>query len=373
MASDDIAIQFSGSLGNFAIDVDVRVPMRGVCALFGPSGSGKTTLLRCVSGLTRLPGTLRVGDELWQDDRRRVFMKPHQRPVGYIFQEPSLFPHLTVHGNLLFGASRARGSARTELPDFDEVVDLLSIEHLLSRSPVALSGGERQRIALGRALLANPRVLLMDEPFSALDRSTKEDLLPYLESLHERLSIPVLYVSHDIGEVSRLADTLVVLSEGRVVATGPIEEIFERLDLQPETGRFEAGVVLTGTVAEHDESFRMTHLDVHGQRIAVPQANVRIGERVRLRIRARDVALALEPPRQISVRNILAGTVQAVVEESDTAFAETLIDIGGARLRARITRDAVASLGLEPGMEVFALVKSIAFDRQALSAGARID
>ncbi len=364
-AARGIEAAFSGRLGAFTLDAAFDAPLSGITALFGPSGSGKTSVLRCVAGLTRLGGCLRVGDQVWQDDASGVFLPPHRRRVGYVFQEASLFAHLDVRRNLLYGARRARGDV-TRL-DFDQVVELLGVGALLDRAPQALSGGERQRVAIGRALLSQPRLLLMDEPLHALDRAAREELLPYLRRLHETLGLPVLYVSHDVAEVAQLADRIVVLAEGRATAAGAVASILERLDLQPATGRFEAGVVLTARVTGQDERFRLTRLDHHGQAFSIPLVDAAPGEQVRLRIRARDVALARERPQGISIRNILSGTVAEIVEEADTAYAETLVDIGGGRLRARVTREAIADLDLAVGTPVFALVKSISFDRRAIA------
>lgn len=362
---DSISARFRGLLPPFALDIAFEAPMRGITALFGPSGSGKTTILRCLAGLRRMPGRLSVGGQVWQDDREGTFRKPYERAVGYVFQEPSLFPHLSVCGNLLYGRRRAKRRPAAHGPSLADAIDLLGLGPLMGRSPHSLSGGERQRVAVGRALLSQPRLLLMDEPLSALDREAKDEILPYLEALHASLAVPILYVSHDLREVARLADTLIVLSEGRQVCAGRIQEVLERLDLAPGTEEFEAGVVLDARVVAHDRAFCLTRLDHYGQAIAVPGIASQPGESVRLRIRARDVALATSRPAAISVRNILAGTVREIAEQPATAFAEALVDIGGARLRARITRDAVAHLGLAPGTPVFALVKSISLDRPA--------
>lgn len=363
---DLIRARFSGSLGAFWLDVEFEAPTRGITALYGPSGCGKTTVLRCVAGLSRMDGSLTVGGEVWQDDAAGLFRKPHRRAVGYVFQEASLFPHLSVHRNLQYGARRAAETGSDDRLPFDDVVELLGIGNLVTRSPSALSGGERQRVAIGRALLSRPRLLLMDEPLSGLDQVAKEGILPYLEALHERLSIPIIYVSHDIREVARLADKIVVLSDGRPVAAGPVDRVLERLDLELSPGPFEAGVVLRARVAGHDPRFRMTRLVLNGQEIVIPGADLRVGDEVRLRIRARDVVLATSRPAAISVRNILEGTIVEIAEDAETAFAEVLVDVGGGRLRARITRDASADLELTAGMGVYALVKSISFDRPAI-------
>lgn len=371
LGSDSIEAAFRGQLGAFRLDVEFRAPLRGITALFGPSGCGKTTILRCLAGLRRMPGRLSVSDETWQDDASDVFLHPHQRSVGYVFQEPSLFPHLSVRDNLRFGWLRSSRAGSHPVLDFGEVVELMGLAALLGRSPSALSGGERQRVALARALLAQPRLLLMDEPLAGLDQIAKEEILPYIEMLHEKLSVPVLYVSHDLREVARLADSMIVLSAGRKVCDGPVQEILERLDLDPGDGEFEAGVILEARVSGHDAEFHMTRLDHHGQRIVIPGIDLAVGEYVRLRIRARDVALAVAKPAAISVRNILAGTVLDTAQDPDTAFAEVLVDVGGGRLRARITRDALQDLGLVAGSPVYALIKSISFDRPVVGRVAR--
>ena len=365
-----IHASFAGALGGFSLDVAFEVPMHGITALFGASGCGKSTTLRCIAGLQRLPGRLVVDGDVWQDDQQGIFLKPHKRAIGVVFQEASLFPHLAVGKNLLYGARRAERLGVPTSIRTDDVIDLLGLGQLLDRDPVALSGGERQRVAVGRALLSQPRLLLMDEPLSSLDQMAKDEILPYLELLHEQLSIPMLYVSHDITEVARLADRMIILSSGKMLAEGAVQDLLERLDLQPETGRFEAGVLLTARVTGHDREFSVTHLDHHGQAISMPARDLDIGAEVRLRIRARDVSLATQKPEAISIRNILSGTVSEIVQDPDTAFAETLIDIGGGRLRARITRQSVSDLGLAPGKLVYALVKSIAFDRGTLSVAA---
>lgn len=364
--SDSIEAAFRGQLGTFRLDVEFVAPLRGITALFGPSGCGKTTILRCLAGLRRMPGRLSVSGKTWQDDSSDVFLHPHQRSVGYVFQEPSLFPHLSVRDNLMYGWLRSPRAGSHPALDFSEVVELMGLASLLDRSPSALSGGERQRVAVARALLAQPQLLLMDEPLAGLDQVAKEEILLYIETLHEKLSVPVLYVSHDLREVARLADSMIMLSAGRKVCDGPVQEILERLDLDPGDGEFEAGVILEARVSAHDPEFRMTRLDHHGQRIVIPGIDLAVGEYIRLRIRARDVALAVAKPSAISVRNILEGTVLDAAQDPDTAFAEVLVDVGGGRLRARITREALQDLGLVAGSPVYALIKSISFDRPVI-------
>lgn len=358
----DIGLDF----GAFELDArDETIPLRGVTALFGPSGSGKTTVLRVVAGLERgARGRVSFGDAVWQDDTRRLFVPPHRRAVGYVFQDARLFDHLSVEGNLDYARRRGGGADETLA---SEVVGALDLEPLLKRRPGALSGGERQRVAIGRALLTRPALLLMDEPLSALDLRRRAEIIPYIEALPRRFGVPVLYVTHAIEEVARMSDDMVVLADGRFIASGPAEDVMERLDLQPLAGHFEAGVLLEGEVTGHDDAFVMTEVELGGgQSIRMPGVDVPAGQRVRLRVRARDVSLATERPDHISIRNILSGTILSVVEEEERAFAETLVDIGGQHLRARLTREAVAALGLQPGTRVYALIKSIAFDRRLL-------
>lgn len=355
------------SFADFSLDVSHRTQLDGITALFGPSGCGKSTLLRIISGLERnARGRIRLGNETWQDDARGIFVPPHRRGVGYVFQDARLFPHLTVAGNLRYAEKRSR-SADGKI-SFPDVVEALDLTPLMNRHPSALSGGERQRVAIGRTLLTRPRLLLMDEPLAALDVRRKGEILPYIERLPNAFDVPVFYVTHAIEEVARLARRMLALAGGRKVAEGPIADVLERLDLQPVTGRFEAGVLLTARVTGHDRQFHLTHIDHHGTDIVMPMAELDIGDEVRLRIRARDVVLATQRPEGISVRNILPGTVTEVAEEADTAFAEILVDIGGANVRARVTRSAVAELSLTFGKQVFVLIKSISFDRRAFSA-----
>ncbi|GAB4138382.1 MAG: hypothetical protein Tsb0016_04270 [Sphingomonadales bacterium] len=358
-----IAATFNGRLGGFSLDIDLTMPMQGITALFGPSGCGKTTVLRALAGLSRLRGRLQVGDQLWQDDGHRLFLPPHRRPIGYVFQEQSLFTHLSVRDNLLYGARRAaklRGI--DDGPAFDTVVDLLGLRRLIARAPDALSGGERQRVAIGRALLSRPRLLLMDEPLSALDQSAKAELLAYLEKLHDYLALPVVYVSHDIAEVARLADHMAVMAEGRILTEGPLAAVLERLDIDPDTDRLEAGVVLEARIVGHDTAFALSQVAHGGQMLSIPLVAAAPGSNIRLRVRARDVALATQKPQGLSVRNILAGQIVEITPASEAAHADVLVDVGGGtRLRARVTRAAVADLGLAPGMPVHALIKSISF------------
>jgi molybdate transport system ATP-binding protein len=353
-------------LEGFELDIEHSLPLAGISALFGPSGSGKSSLLRIIAGLERRArGRIAFGDELWQNADSALFVPAHRRGVGYVFQDARLFSHLTVEGNLRFADKRSR--TLDGAIAFDDVVAALELAPLLARRCDALSGGERQRVAIGRTLLTRPRLLLMDEPLVGLDLKRKAEILPYIEALPDAFRVSVVYVTHAIEEVTRLAERMIVLAAGRKVAEGLVEDVLERLDLHTAMGHFEAGVVLTTRVLRHDLDYQLTLLDHHGQTIAMPRVAAEEGSEIRLRVRARDVALATQRPEWISVRNILSGRVSEIVEEPHTAFAEVLVDIGGARLRSRLTRQAVAELELEIGKPVFALVKSVTFDRRGLS------
>lgn len=350
--------RFHTTLGRFALDVAFEVPARGVTALFGPSGCGKTSVLRAIAGLNRIAnGYFAIDGDVWQDATR--FRPVHQRPIGYVFQEASLFPHLSVSGNLLYGAPK-----RLDAPaiGFDEVVDLLGLGKLLDRSPHHLSGGERQRVAIGRALLSQPKLLLMDEPLSGLDKLTKDEILPFLERLHETLSLPVLYVSHDMGEIERLADHLVLMDSGRVLATGPISQLQSDPALPLASSR-DAAVSLDASVEAHEPSDGMTTLVVPGGRFLVPSAGALVGERRRLRILAADVSLARDAPNQSTILNILRARIISAQETGDHQMTAVLglgEDGLGAHLLTRVTRRSWNNLGLAPGVSVYAQVKGVA-------------
>ena len=345
--------------GGFALDVAFHAP-GGVTALFGASGSGKSTVLAVVAGLLR-PGAGRVAlDGLaLLDTAGGIDVPAERRRCGVVFQEARLLPHLSVETNLRYGARRAPRDAAG--PGFGEVVDLLGIAPLLRRRPRALSGGERQRVALGRALLSRPRLLLMDEPLAALDAPRKAEILPFLERLRDVSGLPILYVTHALDEVDRLADTLVLLEAGRVLAAGPLEALAARTDLPALSGRRDAGAVLACTVDAHDAARGLTQLGFAGGQLEVPLRPEPAGARLRLRLRARDVAIATEAPRGISTCNILPATVRAI-HPAGPHEAYVTLEIGPTPVLARLTRDAVARLGLAPGLEAFALVKSTAFD-----------
>ena len=344
---------------DFELAVTTELAMDGVTAIFGPSGSGKSSLLRTIAGFEQpRSGSIFFGDAVWFHSQRNVHLPPHRRPVGYLFQDARLFSHLDVAGNLAYAERRARRE-RARM-DATRIRDALDLSPILKRQVSQLSGGERQRVALARTLLTRPRLLLLDEPLAALDQARKEDILPYLERLPRDFGVPTLYVSHDIDEVAHVADRILVLARGRIQAAGPTAEMLERFDLAPYTGRFEAGVLVEGDVTGHDERLKLTAIDLHGATLTVPYApDVAAGTHVRLRIRARDVALATQAPTGLSIRNVLPGTIARLEVDPQAGSAELLIDIGGPRLRARLTLAAVEDLRLEEGLPVFALIKSV--------------
>ena len=362
-----LSVSITHRLGGFTLDAAFEAE-GGVTVLFGRSGAGKTSLVNAIAGLYRPErGRIAVDGVVLTDTEARVFVPAHRRRVGYVFQEGRLFPHLNVRQNLLYGRWFApRGAAGR---DFDQVVGLLGIDRLLSRRPANLSGGEKQRVAIGRALLARPRLLVMDEPLASLDESRRGEILPYIERLRDEMQVPIVYVSHSIAEVARLATTLVVLSDGAVAAIGPTAQVMARLDLFPLTGRAEAGAILATRVAAHDKRFGLTILQAAAGELRVPHLDLPIGAALRVRIRARDVMIALAPPEGLSALNVLPGTV-AEISGDNGPIVQMRLDCGGEALIARLTRRSVETLGLMPGLTVHAVVKSIAFDRHAL-AGTR--
>lgn len=341
----------------------------GLTAFFGRSGAGKSTLANLIAGLVRPDrGRIAIGDRVLYDGASGLWVPPEHRRIGYVFQEGRLFPHLSVRGNLEF--SKRYLPADATPPALSEIIDLLNLGTLLDRRPNGLSGGEKQRVAIGRALLSAPRLLVMDEPLASLDAMHKAEILPYIERLRDDAGIPIVYVSHAIAEVVRLADTMVILDDGTTVTSGSVEEIMGRLDLRPLTGRYEAGAVLNVTVRGQDKTFGLTELGFTGGRLLVPTVDAPLGRQLRMRIRARDVALSLTAPTDTSFLNILPATVREI-ENAEGPQVEVLLDVG-APLIARVTRKSLATMDLRPGSKVYALIKAAAIDRQALGlAGTR--
>ena len=363
-----IRVDVARRLGRFAIEARFETDSRGVTALFGRSGAGKTSVVNMLAGLLRPDrGRIELDGGILFDSAKGVDLPPERRRLGYVFQESRLFPHYSVRRNLEYGMRRLPHSERRV--GFDDLIGVLGIEPLLDRHPRQLSGGERQRVALGRALLASPRLLLMDEPLASLDQARKQEILPFIERLRDRFAIPIVYVTHAMDEIVRLADTLILIDDGRVAAVGPVEELTSRLDLRPLTGRYEAGSVIAAEVASHDDAFGLTSLRFAGGTFRVPRIGSPAGTGVRLRVRARDVSLALTRPKGVSELNVFAGRVAEIGgsgEDGAGAQIDIRIDIG-APLWVRITRRALHDLDLQVGSEVFALIKGTSVDRQSLS------
>jgi len=358
-----LEVDIEHRLGAFALDIHFRSG-RGLTALLGRSGAGKTSVVNVIAGLVRPErGRIVVDGSVLIDTARGIRAPAHRRRVGYVFQEDRLFPHLTVRQNLLFGRWFAPGPAPAAR--LDDVADLLGIGTLLDRRPGRLSGGEKQRVAIGRALLASPRLLLMDEPLASLDARRKDEIFPYIERLRDQAGVPIVYVSHAVGEVTRLANTIVLITDGRVRAVGPLQEVMGRAELYPMAGRFEAGAVLAARVAAHDARWGLTELAGAFGKLTVPRLPAPVGAALRVRIRARDVILAATPPTGISALNVLAGRVEAVVPIEEAAL-EVQLRLGNERLLARVTRRSGATLGLVPGREIFAVIKTVAIDRRSL-------
>lgn len=357
--AEDIRARFNLRLHGFTLDVDLRLPGRGVTALFGHSGSGKTTLLRCIAGLqSTLHGLVSVNGEVWQDER--TFVPTHRRALGYVFQEASLFGHLSVRGNLEYGLKRLLPAQRKVAQQ--DVIELLGIGPLLDRTPEGLSGGERQRVAIARALAVSPQLLLMDEPLASLDIARKQEILPYLQRLHDDLDIPVLYVSHSPDEVARLADHVVLLTEGRAVAEGGLHETLSRLDL---AGVFadDVGVVIDAVVAQHDDVDHLSRLDFKGGGVWVSRCAESIGQRMRFRIHASDVSLAIHKAEQSSFLNLLACKVIELTGVNTRGQVLVKLDMAGTPLIARITERSRKHLEIAPGRPLWAQVKSVALLR----------
>jgi molybdate transport system ATP-binding protein len=341
------------------IDVSFSAASPGVTALFGPSGAGKSTVIAAVAGLLR-PDMCRVDVDgrVLADTDAGIWLPPERRRVGLVFQDARLFPHMSVTGNLRYGLRRAHRAGGRAAIGFDEIVALLGIEPLLGRRPRTLSGGEQQRVAIGRALLAQPEILLMDEPLAGLDDARKADILPFLARLKSALKLPLLYVTHAMDEVIRLADTLVLIEAGRVAAAGPLNDILARGDLAPGL-RDDAGSVLTMRVRAHDTARRLTRLDSAGLVVWVPLLAALPGSDVRIRVPAREVILSRGQPDEISVQNIVAGRVRKITEDAPRHAALVEVAVGGDVLLARVTPDAVRRLDLVAGGDVVAMFKSV--------------
>ncbi|MCM8527951.1 MAG: molybdenum ABC transporter ATP-binding protein [Lentisphaeraceae bacterium] len=348
-----IEFSFKHSKGGFKIDMSGEIPGQGVTAIFGPSGCGKTTFLRALSGLEKVPGgSVSVNGSVWQGNS---FKAVHERALGFVFQEGSLFPHLTVKKNLEFAYKRTPESRKTI--KFDETVDLMGLKIHLEKYPDQLSGGERQRTAIARALLTSPELLILDEPLTGLDTKSKNEILPYLERLVSQLKIPAIYVSHDIGEVARLADHVLLMDNGKISAQGTVQEVFNRLDLPPAQSA-DAESIIETKVLQHDDEYHLSTLKFSGGEFIVSKVNQPEGSAVRLRILAKGVSLTLQKPRETSILNIFPVEVKEVTDIGKGQL-NVLLDADGTAIISRITKKSGQLLGIEPGLKVFAQIKSV--------------
>jgi len=408
-----LCVAFRHAFPGLSFDISFAAPTPGTTVLFGPSGAGKSTAVAVVAGLLRPSyGRVAIDGAVLADSERGLFEPPERRRIGLVFQDARLFPHLSVLRNLRYGERRANRRSSSSLPraaplrhceersdeaihgaarwpwiaspsarndarspsatiTLPDVVELLGIGHLLDRRPHTLSGGERQRVALGRALLAQPRLLVMDEPLASLDAARKDEILPYLMRLKTTLKLPILYVTHALEEVARLADTLVLIEAGRSIACGPLEEVATRGDL-PLAARDDAGAILTARAAAHDPARRLTLLRSDGIALWVPLVDAPVGAELRARVPAREVILATDAPEAISVHNVIEGEVRAITDEPARHASLVEVRSGRSVLLARVTPDAVARLQLVPGSRVLALVKSMAVEVFA-PAGSPLD
>ncbi|MGJ0483648.1 MAG: molybdenum ABC transporter ATP-binding protein [Methylomicrobium sp.] len=349
-----ITARFALEYDAFRLDVDLCLPGSGVSVLFGPSGSGKTSLLRCIAGLERpAQGYLEVNGAVWQDSRRGLFLPPHKRRLGYVFQEANLFPHLTVYGNLCFGLKRI-GKKPAEA-GLEQTIELLGIGHLLDRMPERLSGGEKQRVGIARALVLNPDILLMDEPLAALDFQRRQEILPYLSQLHQALEIPVVYVTHAWQEAARLADQLVIISAGGVLAAGPLADTLSRIELPLAQDR-KAVMVWQGRIAAHEAEYHLTRVDFAGTELCMPAIEAPVGTPLRLQIFARDVSIALDAPQTTSILNVLPATITGM---ADDRKGQTVVRVktGAETLLAHITSKSRQLLNLQVGKSVYVQIK----------------
>ncbi len=351
--TDLLKAAFKVNYPGFSFDVDLQMPASGITVVFGPSGSGKTTLLRCLAGLEK-SGHLEIAGQVWQDEN--VFIPVNQRRIGMVFQDSRLFPHLNVRANLMYGYKRTPvGFRKLHL---EEVVQVLALENLLKRGIEKLSGGEKQRVALGRALLTSPSMLLMDEPLAALDAKRKTEIIPFIRKIEKELSIPIIYVTHSMSEVLQLVDTMVILKNGKVVNCGPVEEVFSDIQLRDAIGDQHSGAVLDTTVLEHDREFGITRLDFMGQELSVPLQEISPGKGLRVHIHSKDVSLAINPPDGLtSVLNILETKVKKIGK--NVGYSVDIELDAGRPLLATITRKSLSNLNLQPGQSIYAFIKAI--------------
>lgn len=344
------------------MNVDAELPENSVTGLYGPSASGKTSLLRAIAGFLTFQGYVRYNGETWFDSATEMFVQPHRRLVGYVHQSPRLFRHLTVRRNLELPYKLNRKHA--QIMEFERVVDLLDLGDLLKRSPKMLSGGETQRVAIGQALVRQPKILLLDEPLSGLDIDKKHEILPYLDSVRTQANIPVIYVSHDVDEIARFCDNVMMLDRGHAELHHDVHDVFSHQDLRTLTGRLEESTVLETAFEANDADDLLAQLRVGELRFSVPFIrDARVGQKFRLRIRSRDVSIATDQPTNISIRNVLKGRIARIEHIDESPFTEVDTSCADHNIRARITRAACRQLKLEIGQEVYLLIKTVSFDQ----------
>ena len=355
-----LEIRYALQRGDFNLSVDLDIPMQGITGIFGASGSGKTTLLRCIAGLEKPgAGRLVVGGEVWQDHDLGVLRAPHEQEIGYVFQEPRLFRHLTVRGNLEYGQKRSR--MMRDGISFEKAVELFDLHQLLERTPADLSGGEAQRIAIARALLRAPRLVLMDEPLAALDSARKDEILPFLDRMHSELRIPIIYVSHHIEEICRLCDYLLILDRGEVIAEDDLQSVLVRMDLPLLSGE-EAGSVIHGVIGAYDQDYDLTHLNFSGGEFLVPGQVGKEGEALRLRIKANDISLCRDRPERSTILNILPAIIEEIQPEAGPMLLLRL-RLGSDRVITRITRHSCEKLDLQTGEQILTQIKAVAIHK----------
>jgi molybdate transport system ATP-binding protein len=356
-----LRVEIRHGLGTFQVDVGFETSGR-LTALFGRSGAGKTTVVNAIAGLIR-PNRARISvdDKVFVDTEAGIFVPKHRRRIGYVFQEGRLFPHLTIRQNLHYG--RWFSSKRSDAREMDEIIELLGIGKLLARRPGDLSGGEKQRVAIGRALLADPQLLLMDEPLASLDDERKAEILPYIERLRDEVKVPIVYVSHAVSEIARLATMVVVMAEGRVEAVGPVADVLSRPQLRWQDDEREAGGILTVRVVGHDDRDGLTTLSARSGTIVVPHVDATVGSELRIHVRARDIMLAADKPQGLSALNVLPARIVEIGAASGPVV-DVALDLEGDRLLARITRRSLETMQLARGRSIFAVLKSIAIEQR---------
>jgi len=359
-----IHLQINIARSAFELKLKLQLPARGITAIFGPSGSGKTTLLRAVAGLEKNPqGLIQIGENIWQDTKQGIYIPTWQRPLGYVFQESSLLPHLSAAENLNFGLKRVLKSANSAPTAANKAlqasIELLGIGSLLQRMPAELSGGERQRVAIARAIAMQPQLLLMDEPLASLDAARRQEIFPWLARLRDELKMPMLYVTHSAEEVARLADHLVVLDQGHVKAQGSVSAVLTQV-VNPVVVGEDAGALIAGCIGAVDAQWHLSRVDFDGGCIWMRDAGLPVGKAVRIRILARDVSLAISEPTNTSIQNQLRGSIQSITSDPHPSQVMVVLKCGAEEVLARVTNRAVNELALQVGMPVWAQVKSVA-------------